>query len=97
MPSKLVTLGRTGATDGRYPAVNIGYSRSIDPQVSRGLDGLARAAGGAEVPFHTAEATGGDLDGCEGCSTTSRPASRPASRAACGRPPAGSATAATGD
>jgi hypothetical protein len=34
MPSKLVTLGRAGAADGREPAVNLGQLRYIDPQVS---------------------------------------------------------------
>jgi hypothetical protein len=34
MPSKLVTLGRAGAADGREPAVNLGQLRFIDPQVS---------------------------------------------------------------
>jgi hypothetical protein len=43
--------GRVGAADGRQPAVNIGHSRSIDPQLGGGFEGLASAAGGAEVPL----------------------------------------------
>jgi hypothetical protein len=36
------------AADGRRPAVNIGHSRYIDLQMSGGLVGLARTAGGTE-------------------------------------------------
>jgi hypothetical protein len=43
--------GRAGAARGRSPAVNTGQPRYLDPQVSGGLAGLARAAGGAEVPL----------------------------------------------
>jgi hypothetical protein len=50
-PSPIAAVGRAGAADGRYPAVNLGHSRYLDPQVSGGLVGLARAAGGAEVPL----------------------------------------------
>jgi hypothetical protein len=56
-PADGAAWGRAGAADGGQPAVNIGHWRSIDPQVSGGLVGLARAAGGAEVPFTTTRST----------------------------------------
>jgi hypothetical protein len=50
-PHPTAAVGRAGAADGRQPAVSIGQSRCIDPQVSSGLVRLARAIGGAEVPL----------------------------------------------
>jgi hypothetical protein len=44
-------VGRIGAADGRQSTVNFGHSRCIGPQVSGGLEGLARAAGWAEGPL----------------------------------------------
>jgi hypothetical protein len=64
VPSKLVTMGRAGAADGRHQAVNLGHSRSIDPQVGGGLEGLARAAGGAEVPLQRRGQPGVAWDMC---------------------------------